>query len=347
MEELTKTTVTGSQPNECMEWSLDDIERSIISSSVSMARCMLEIGRGLKAICDGKKYAERGYSSFKDYMEDASAHTYPFSYSQARKHIRVYERYGNRLAELNCAKVEVLDILRDIPEEEFSELNDSGALESMTKKEAEEYKAKLAAANEQISMLEAERDKAVENAEGMAESLKQEMELSARLREEIDEANGRTVEVAVAEPSEERIAEIRAAIEKETEKKLAAAKKEHEETVAALKKLEKDKKKSDDRLKDMEEAHKKELEDMSASLGADKAAADERIKELERKLQSAEKPADAELIEFKFYFAETQENLKKFISALNKVSDPEKREKFKGAAVKFVSAILSDLEGTK
>lgn len=49
---------------------------------------------------------------------------------------------------------------------------------------------------------------------------------------------------------------------------------------------------------------------MSASLGADKAATDERIKELERKLQSAEKPADAELIEFKFYFQRPRRALK-------------------------------------
>ena len=79
-------------------------------------------------------------------------------------------------------------------------------------------------------------------------------------------------------------------------------------------------------------------------MGADKAAADERIKELEAKLQSTAKPADAELIEFKFYFAETQENLKKFIGALKKVSDPDKREKFRTAALTFVKAIASDLE---
>ena len=332
---------TESQLNECMDWKLEDIEHSIINSCVTMANSILEIGKGLKAINDGKKYAERGFESFKEYMEDATAHKYPFSYSQARKHIRIFERYGNRLAELNCTKIEVLDILRDIPEEDLDELNESGALEAMTKKEAEEYKAKLAAANEQISMLEAERDKAVENAEGMAESLKQEMELSARLKEEIEEANNRTIDVAVAEPSEEQIAEIRAEITAEIEKKLTTAANEHEKAVAAL---ENDKKQSEKKLKELEAAHKKELDDLSASLGADKAAADERIKELEAKLQSTAKPADAELIEFKFYFAETQENLKKFIGALKKVSDPDKREKFRTAALTFVKAIASDLE---
>lgn len=88
----------------------------------------------------------------------------------------------------------------------------------------------------------------------------------------------------------------------------------------------------------------KEKNELEQALGEDKAAADERIKELERKLQSAEKPADSELIEFKFYFAETQDNLKKFLNALGKVSDPEKKEKFKGAAIKFAEAILSDLK---
>nr|DAU71491.1 MAG TPA: Protein of unknown function (DUF3102) [Caudoviricetes sp.] len=323
--------------NDCMTWSLDDIEHSILNSSVSMARCMLEIGKGLKAICDGKKYAERGFGSFKEYMEDSTAHRYPFSYTQARKHIRVYERYGNRLAELNCAKVEVLDILRDIPEEDFSELNSSGALEDMTKKEAEEYKAKLAAANEQITLLEAERDEAVEKAESMEESFKQELEVSARLREEADEASHRTIDVAVAEPSEERISEIRSEIEKELAK----------DSEAKIKALEKEKNDCIEQIKAIEAKHDSEKQSLIDKLGADGEAANAKIKELERKLQSAAKPADAELIEFKFYFEETQSNLKKFIGALNKVSDADKQSKFRLAAITFVEAILSDLKQGK
>ena len=123
---MAEAITISSQLNECMDWSLEKIEQSIVSSSYDMARSMLEIGKALKVIADGKKYSERGYTSFKEYMEDASAHNFPFSYSQACKHIRVYERFGNRLSELNCAKIEVLDVLRDIPEEDFEKLNDSG-----------------------------------------------------------------------------------------------------------------------------------------------------------------------------------------------------------------------------
>jgi chromosome segregation ATPase len=331
---MEETTIISSQHNECLDWGLEQIEQSIVAHSYDMARSMLEIGKALKAIADGKKYTEKGYSSFKEYMEDASAHTFPFSYSQARKHIRVYERFGGRLSELNCAKIEVLDILRDIPEEDFEKLNDSGELNSLSKREAEELKAKLEAANEQISLLSAEKDKITAD----CNSFKAERD---EYYEQMKELESRPVETVIAEPSEELLRSIREEAAKEAEKNMVSAKSEYEE---AIKKLKKEKKVAESRVKEIEEAHKKELDDMSASLGADKAATDERIKELERKLQSAEKPADSELIEFKFYFAETQDNLKKFLNALGKVSDPEKKEKFKGAAIKFVEAILGDLK---
>lgn len=159
--------------------------------------------------------------------------------------------------------------------------------------------------------------------------------------EQMKGLESRPVETVIAEPSEELLRSIREEAAKEAEKNMVSAKSEYEK---AIKELKKEKKAAESRVKEIEEAHKKELDDMSASLGADKAATDERIKELERKLQSAEKPADSELIEFKFYFAETQDNLKKFLNALDKVSDPEKKEKFKGAAIKFVEAILGDLK---
>ena len=331
---MAEAITISSQLNECMDWSLEKIEQSIVSSSYDMARSMLEIGKALKVIADGKKYSERGYTSFKEYMEDASAHNFPFSYSQACKHIRVYERFGNRLSELNCAKIEVLDVLRDIPEEDFEKLNDSGELSILSKREAEKLKAEIKAANEQISLLSAEKDKITAD----CNSFKAERD---EYYEQMKGLESRPVETVIAEPSEELLRSIREEAAKEAEKNMVSAKSEYEE---AIKKLKKEKKAAEGRVKEIEEAHKKELDDMSASLGADKAATDERIKELERKLQSAEKPADSELIEFKFYFAETQDNLKKFLNALGKVSDPEKKEKFKGAAIKFVEAILGDLK---
>lgn len=316
---MAEAITISSQLNECMDWSLEKIEQSIVSSSYDMARSMLEIGKALKVIADGKKYSERGYTSFKEYMEDASAHTFPFSYSQARKHIRVYERFGGRLSELNCAKIEVLDILRDIPEEDFEKLNDSGELNAMSKREAEELKAKLEAANEQICLLTAENDKIVAEKERISADCNSIKAKCDEYYDQMKELESRPVETIIKEPSEEQLNAI-------VEEKLAKAKSAMEEYEKIVNQLQKE---------------KNELEQ---ALGEDKAAADERIKELERKLQSAEKPADSELIEFKFYFAETQDNLKKFLNALGKVSDPEKKEKFKGAAIKFVEAILGDLK---
>lgn len=324
---MAEAITISSQLNECMDWSLEKIEQSIVSSSYDMARSMLEIGKALKVIADGKKYSERGYTSFKEYMEDASAHNFPFSYSQACKHIRVYERFGNRLSELNCAKIEVLDVLRDITEEDFEKLNDSGELSILSKREAEKLKAEIKAANEQISLLSAEKDKITAD----CNSFKAERD---EYYEQMKELESRPVETIIKEPSEEQLNAIADKVYKETEEKVY---KEAEEKLGKAKSAMEEYEKIVNQLQ-------KEKNELEQALGEDKAAADERIKELERKLQSAEKPADSELIEFKFYFAETQDNLKKFLNALDKVSDPEKKEKFKGAAIKFVEAILGDLK---
>lgn len=324
---MAEAITISSQLNECMDWSLEKIEQSIVSSSYDMARSMLEIGKALKVIADGKKYSERGYTSFKEYMEDASAHNFPFSYSQACKHIRVYERFGNRLSELNCAKIEVLDVLRDIPEEDFEKLNDSGELSILSKREAEKLKAEIKAANEQISLLSAEKDKITAD----CNSFKAERD---EYYDQMKELESRPVETIIKEPSEEQLNAIADKVYKETEEKVY---KEAEEKLGKAKSAMEEYEKIVNQLQ-------KEKNELEQALGEDKAAADERIKELERKLQSAEKPADSELIEFKFYFAETQDNLKKFLNALDKVSDPEKKEKFKGAAIKFVEAILGDLK---
>lgn len=324
---MAEAITISSQLNECMDWSLEKIEQSIVSSSYDMARSMLEIGKALKVIADGKKYSERGYTSFKEYMEDASAHNFPFSYSQACKHIRVYERFGNRLSELNCAKIEVLDVLRDIPEEDFEKLNDSGELSILSKREAEKLKAEIKAANEQISLLSAEKDKITAD----CNSFKAERD---EYYDQMKELESRPIETIIKEPSEEQLNAIADKVYKETEEKVY---KEAEEKLGKAKSAMEEYEKIVNQLQ-------KEKNELEQALGEDKAAADERIKELERKLQSAEKPADSELIEFKFYFAETQDNLKKFLNALDKVSDPEKKEKFKGAAIKFVEAILGDLK---
>ena len=319
---MEETTIISSQHNECLDWGLEQIEQSIVAHSYDMARSMLEIGKALKAIADGKKYTEKGYSSFKEYMEDASAHTFPFSYSQARKHIRVYERFGGRLSELNCAKIEVLDILRDIPEEDFEKLNDSGELNSLSKREAEELKAKLEAANEQICLLTAENDKIAAEKEKITadcNSIKAERD---EYYDQMKELESRPVETIIKEPSEEQLNAIADKVYKETEEKVY---KEAEEKLGKAKSAMEEYEKIVNQLQ-------KEKNELEQALGEDKAAADERIKELERKLQSAEKPADSELIEFKFYFAETQDNLKKFLNALGKVSDPEKKEKFRSNA---------------
>lgn len=325
---------------------LEQLECTIIAQNGIMAHCIIETGKALKAIKDGKAYAERGYQSFDEYMQAEGAEKFCFKTSQAYKYIRVYEKFGNRLEDFGSARIEVLDVLRDVPAEEIEAV--SAKLPEMTEAEAKKLRDDLLNANEQISLLSSEKEADAKKIKALEEDIEEyegEHEADAQtiqtLTKKLKAAENRAVEVSVREPDEEEIKKLTEKAVKDAEKSLKKQmddlKKAHKK---ALETAEAEKKAEADAKAELE----KKVEELSGSIDAEKAEHSEKLKALEAKLQSAAKPADAELIEFKFYFAETQENLKKFIGALGKVSDKEKQTKFRQAAITFVSAILDDLK---
>ena len=341
-----KETAVAAAKTEQLPATLETAENEVSYWAGQMAMNILRIGRALKVIRDGELYREGGYESFAAYLDARAFKGWTIGQTQGYKYVKVFERYGNRLETLGCSNLEVLYLLKDAPEEDIEKLSESGELSSMTVSDARDYKKELEAAQEQISFLEATTKKT-------ADELKTEQEISDKLnsdlsdaykeidglKKELDELKSKPIETQYI--SDEKIAEIKKAAVKEAENDL---KKEYEA-------------RSKDKIKSavaaeqarFEEENNK-LRDTLDKLTAEKSASDSRIKELERSLQSAEKSsdkpaADKNLIEFKFYFAETQENLKKFLAVIDKVGDPGQREKFKGAAKKFITAILDDLGG--
>lgn len=335
-------TVMTADKSTQMTATLETAENEVSYWAGQMAMNILRIGRALKVIRDGELFREGGYESFAAYLDARAFKGWTIGQTQGYKYVKVFERYGNRLESLGCSNLEVLYLLKDAPEEDIERLAGSGELASMTVSDAKDYKKELEAAQEQISFLE---DKAKET----ADELHTEQELSDKLntdlsdayrqidglKKELDELKSKPVDTELI--SDERIAEIKKAAVKEAE---ADIKKKTEKAV---------KKAVADEQKKAEQEKQKLCETLD-KLTAEKSASDDRIKELEQSLQSTEKspdmPAvDENLIEFKFYFAETQENLKKFLAVIDKVEDQEQREKFRGAAKKFISAILDDLGG--
>lgn len=340
MTDKNETAVTAAKTE--LPATLETAENEVSYWAGQMAMNILRIGRALKVIRDGELYREGGYESFAAYLDARAFKGWTIGQTQGYKYVKVFERYGSRLESLGCSNLEVLYLLKDAPEEDIEKLSESGELSNMTVADARDYKKELEAANEQISLLSGDNEQKsaeLESEKQAADRLSKDLRAAKKeleaLRRERDELKDRPIEVA--QPSDEDIEKIRADARVEI-------KKEYEQQTA-------------DRLKAAAAAEKARYDEESAKLRetldkltAEKESSDSRIKELERSLQSAEKSsdkpaADENLIEFKFYFAETQENLKKFLAVIDKVEDTGQREKFRGAAKKFITAILDDLGG--
>lgn len=324
--------------------TLETAENEVNYWAGQMAMNILRIGRALKVIRDGELFREGGYESFAAYLDARAFKGWTIGQTQGYKYVRVFERYGNRLESLGCSNLEVLYLLKDAPEEDIEKLSESGELSKMTVADARDYKKELEAAQEQISFLEDTTKKTADElrteqktSEKLNSDLSDAYKQIDGLKKELDELKSKPIETQYI--SDKKIAEIKKEAVKEAEENL---KKKNENEIKAV----------TDKQKKAEQQAAKLMETVG-KLTAEKLSADDRIKELEESLQSTENndsrgtlPAvDENLIEFKFYFAETQENLKKFLAVIDKVGDPGQREKFRGAAKKFITAILDDLGG--
>lgn len=315
--------------------TLEFYEQQIINQCRIQAQSFTETGKLLKAVKDGKIFKAKGFESFKDYMDESCGTIFPFKSAQAYKYIRVYETYGPRLEQYGTVSLDILDMFRDIPAEEFKQLAEENNLESMSVKEAEELKKQLEKANEQISFLQStidEKDGEIDGRRAVIETLEEEKE---NLEKEIDELQRRPVDVLIKEPDDGVIAER---VEERVKEQTSAHKKEIKELKKNIKELEQQAKSAESIKSDYEN----KLKELDERLNASKAESDKHIRELEEQLKKAGQ-ADAALIEYKFYFSEMQDNVKNFIGVLDKISDAEKKEKFKGAAVKFLNGVLEVL----
>lgn len=326
MEEIIKQETTTELS------ALEEQESELLIWAHKEAECKLRIGKALKAIRDGNLFEEVGFKSFSEYLDNRAFESLKIGQTQGYKYVKVYEKYGNRVHLPPTDNLDVLIELSKMPDDVVEQLEAEGKIEGMTSKEAQQLRRELEQANQQISLLTDEK-------EHDAEALREEQKLSIEAMEKAEAAQERIAELerllkeaksepveAVIQPDEETIKKIKA------EAKAEAEKAEQKRTAKMEKALSDARNEADAATKSYQK------------LISEKTASDERIKSLEAKLQSAEKPADEQLIEFKFYFQETQANLKKFLDVLGKVTDPEKKAKFKGAATKFVEGILDELK---
>lgn len=315
--------------------ALEFYEQQIINQCRIQAQSFTETGKLLKAVKDGKIFKERGFESFKDYMDESCGTIFPFKSGWAYTYIRVYEAYGSRLEQYGAINLEILDMFRNVPVDEFEQLAQDNSLEKMSVKDAKELKKQLEKANEQISFLQStvnQKNGEIDGAHACIGTLEEEKEA---LEKELEELQSRPVDVLIKEPDDSVIAER---VDEKVKEQTEAHKKEVKELRKKIKVMEQ----QVNSVENIKSDYESKLKELDERLNASKAESDKHIAELEEQVKKTGQ-ADAALIEYKFYFTEVQKNLKNFIGVLDKISDADKKEKFKGAAVKFLNGILEEL----
>ena len=207
-----------------------ELDRRIKISAQLAQQSLYEMCMGFKEMRDSKLYKELGYNTFEDYCEKETG----FTRVNVYRYISIAENLPQDFVTSRLQiGVKKLTLLSKLSEEERTEITEKTDLENTTVRELEQ----------QIKQIRAEKDKAVADksaAEAKASAAAQQAKslekaknaLSqqiAALEAEIKELENRPVEVAVAEPSVEDIAKIRAEAEAaaraEYDKKLADEKK--------------------------------------------------------------------------------------------------------------------------
>ncbi len=287
---------------------------------------LIEACKCLKRMRDTKKYEELGYATFGEYTE-ASLN---IKERQAYTYISTYEKQGEAFlqsnAELGITKLSLLNAIPATDRDEFVETHD---LAGMSVADVEKLVKENDGRAEQIQLLNDEiTDKKTEL--GKAELRIRELE------DELEAANNRPVEVAVAEPDAETLDKIRAEAAdkatKEAEKSFKAEKKKLKEDFEA---------KKEKAVSEATEKANKELEELKSKIATANTAADEAAKragELEKKLAISSSP---EATKFTFFFDALNGDYEKIIESIGnlKKESPEIADKYAKAMQRYQNVI--------
>lgn len=304
-----------------------ELHARIMCSGQLAASSLVEFCKLLKDMRDSKLYLELGYDSFDTYAEGAVG----IKQRQAYSYISTYESLGSTVlqsnANLGITKLALLAQVNPIEREEFTAQND---MAEMSVRELKEAVAKLNAAEEQISFLQ----KSNESLSDEAERIKSEnIEEQSRLQCEINRLNEEISKLEKQTPS---------ASDEDIKKAVDAA-------------VKKEKQSASKKLNEVEQNHKKELDEVKESAAKD---AKKQIAELEEKKRKAEEKlaevmkeakrnsADPQLIEINFNFQQLQataNKLETLIDVYGKVN-AEKAAQVKTAVSKVLSEFIQKHE---
>ena len=194
-----------------------EVHKKIIANAQIAQSSILEMGKGLKEMCDGKLYKELGYATFEDYTQ----REFGMNRNQAYKYISITENLSENFvsSRIQNAGVTKLYLLSTLSEEHQVEITDVTDIEKITVRQLKEQIKELERRTDNITQEKA-------RAEAEIEALQN---VNGKLIKAIED---KPVEVAV----EEKIIEVPVPNE-EYEKKLKEFEQQKEQTEKEIAKL--------------------------------------------------------------------------------------------------------------
>lgn len=331
---MTETTLTTQ------EQALE-LHKTILYNYRMAASHLVDAARGLKEMRDTKAYTALGMTTFEEYTEKMAG----IKARQAYTYISTLERLGAPLMEeqagLGITKLSLLAEITPVERADFAAGHDLGG---MTVKELEALVAENTRRGEQLDLFTREQEQTALEMDAQQETIRR---LKAELEEERSKPP-RVEQVTVAQPAEEQLEEIRAAVQRELQEENARTVKALEaEQAEALKKA---KAAAGQKLEKAEEAKKKA--EAAAKVAEEqvqmlKKQMEEERESRSRQEQAAQMAADGDYRALDIYFAQLQDaanHLLQLIASLRQ-SDPDKAARTGAALAGYFRQMSGEVEG--
>ena len=307
-----------------------NLHYEIIAKGNLAASAMVDFCQNLKRMRDERKYLLLGHETFEEYVEQDVG----IKQRQAYTYIQALESLGEKYLQSNASLgISKLGMLAALPWYERKEVEENNDVAEMSTRELKETISKLHEAQEQLTLITAERDE-------LAKSSQEHEDLSdtvRRLREELKAASEKPAATVMREPTAEEIKQYTVdAIEKER----AKAKKDREKAIAEAEKRVRDaaeKSAADELGRKTEELEKK----YKAVLDAAEKEKNELTGRLEKVEKDAKLTASPEVAKFSVYFDSIQKYINVMRDIIASMDDETTAAKLR-AAMQKLGALLQE-----
>lgn len=307
-----------------------NLHYEIIAKGNLAASAMVDFCQNLKRMRDERKYLLLGHETFEEYVEQDVG----IKQRQAYTYIQALESLGEKYLQSNASLgISKLGMLAALPWYERREVEENNDVAEMSTRELKETISKLHEAQEQLTLITAERDE-------LAKSSQEHEDLSdtvRRLREELKTVSEKPAATVMREPTAEEIKQYTAAA---IEKERAKAKKDREKAIAETEKRVRDaaeKSAADELGRKTEELEKK----YKAVLDAAEKEKSELVGRLEKVEKDAKLTASPEVAKFSVYFDSIQKYINVMRDIIASMDDETTAVKLR-AAMQKLGALLQE-----